>query len=754
MTRELSAPTPKNIAAPFQKPKPNASIEDKSGFVSLKPNASIEDKSGFVSIKPNASIEDKSGFVSIKPNASIEDKSGFVSIKPNASIEDKSGFVSIKPNASIEDKSGFVSPKPNASLKDDCGFVTTKPAVAENTGLVFSKFSVVLSAGCALAPKGQIQRSHGTSGNLGNSNFPYPLLIRKKMKTANFIHGVTANTEKYTKPQTLVLNDSVKSCCQTARVQYAVAPMSFTTSHVKRGFTAAVTRLGDASSFLSTCRSPGGCIAFAVAPVALVNLIAPGKSSFLSPKSADITDSSSSHELTLVTEIRDLPGFLASGIGGLKKFMEKVGEQHESPGRERKNPARKNTKVLSQRMLYLVRENETLEMIARSELGDSRYLDLIVTINRAEVHKLKQGDVLVPVVYTGQQIWLPSQSELSIYKKNFFRSKNGNAGKGLYFNAMSLNSGSSTTNLPQVERPRSNSQKHRVEAPTHVLWADRFIDRDQLAGKDGATSLHYFDATPSIVGSPGRLADILNDVRFSGNRHSIRIDRLNESQISERRCYQVRLGETLESVALRDPLIGDVQLWTLIAKINGMSTELDADGRTVAKLVQGQYLVLPTTAEMAEFKLLDKLNRAAGERTKVIDGKPPSPFGELFSTLQNLQRSMKSSSKVESLSDFCKLIVFRSDTAEGVVHNIKLQAWITGCWQMIASYDCTPQASTRTISRSDGKSELLRIDLPPEIAEQMATEDFRRNWHFYYNHYFIQQQANLVSTDMNMQPNV
>jgi nucleoid-associated protein YgaU len=66
--------------------------------------------------------------------------------------------------------------------------------------------------------------------------------------------------------------------------------------------------------------------------------------------------------------------------------------------------------------------------------------------------------------------------------------------------------------------------------------------------------------------------------------------------------YTVRLGDTLRTVAMRHAALKDATLWRLIAEINGLSTELDADGTPVAKVLRETTLRLPTSEEIDSFR--------------------------------------------------------------------------------------------------------------------------------------------------------
>ena len=207
-------------------------------------------------------------------------------------------------------------------------------------------------------------------------------------------------------------------------------------------------------------------------------------------------------------------------------------------------------------------------------------------------------------------------------------------------------------------------------------------------------------------------------------------------QISDRRCYHVRLGETLQSVSLRDPLMNDVRLWKLLASINGLSIEVDGTGRPTAKLTRGQYLVLPNEAEVVQFKNDNKVDLVGIDRSdKNVreQGKPATD-----SNKENTEMS-KSSIEYEKLDDHCRVVLIQSS-----VNSIILQLETDQRWRTVARYDCSNSGISRSLIHSSGAAQHIRVDLPLGIAIDMAKEDFRRNWTFYCDSHFLQQKFGFV----------
>ncbi len=66
--------------------------------------------------------------------------------------------------------------------------------------------------------------------------------------------------------------------------------------------------------------------------------------------------------------------------------------------------------------------------------------------------------------------------------------------------------------------------------------------------------------------------------------------------------YIARLGDSLKSVAMKHPALQDVNLWKLVAEINGISTEVDGRGAAVATLSRGAVLMIPSNVDVEEYR--------------------------------------------------------------------------------------------------------------------------------------------------------
>src|SRR6185503_8198178 len=68
----------------------------------------------------------------------------------------------------------------------------------------------------------------------------------------------------------------------------------------------------------------------------------------------------------------------------------------------------------------------------------------------------------------------------------------------------------------------------------------------------------------------------------------------------------VRLGDTLQAIALRHPALQDISLWKLLAEMNGLDSGVDEHGKPIAQLKRGTSIIIPTEAEIREFRQRQK----------------------------------------------------------------------------------------------------------------------------------------------------
>ena len=411
------------------------------------------------------------------------------------------------------------------------------------------------------------------------------------------------------------------------------------------------------------------------------------------------TENDGKHFTTSFVEAMRLSDFL--------KLLEKASELEQKKEHKKQWAARSLTQ---HRVRYLVKKDDTLENVAERILGDIRFVQLLITINRAEIIFTIANGKTVSTIYEGQYLWIPTPNELNIHKKHYFNS-NSAAIRG---NELP----------PEAETP---IMVEEYEAPTTV--------RD-FAARHRSITAPPVGHSAGPVSSP--MALVLYRLRFAGNRNSVNLDEIEPAQPSDRRHHKVRLGETLQSIAVHDPLMKDVNMWILICRLNNLATAIDVVGRPRTLLTRGETIMLPNAAEIEEFRLLSKLVEIAELAGKKIDvdfsRRSTASAAPAASAHCKVERQMS----IQKLADRCRMIsTDNNDTA----YSIKLQIESDGKWSTVSSYESKGGKTLRYTYKIDGSKSCLEVGLPAAVSREMAVEDFQRNWRFYHKRF------NSIKTD-------
>lgn len=405
------------------------------------------------------------------------------------------------------------------------------------------------------------------------------------------------------------------------------------------------------------------------------------------------------------------------GLKAALKFCEVVGlvELEEKLEQQKKADSEKQDvkgTLSPARVKYEVKPGDTLQSIAIEKLGDDRFVDLIVTINRSEVTFRTDNGVRVPLVFAGQLLWLPSEQERSIYQKHYFSGKAGKGGSPCVQASTGEDSATRTARVSAQEKLHSEAMREQF-APQADSKATR-LQRKRLPS----------DSTP--------IAQTLEKLRFAGNRQSVRWNEVNTGDpISGRESYQVKLGETLQSIALNHPRMGDVRFWVVIATLNDLPTHVDQYGQPIAIIECGQLLVLPTALELIDFCTTGNIT---GPVRRSRNTGSPGTTGDTV-VVPNLAVSIcqietEKIVEVRNFTPTARMIVSESST-DMDQFSVKLQVVVGYEWKLIASYDSFRGTATRTRYGINGVKATMRLNLPLPVVREMAVEDFSRNWTFH-----------------------
>jgi hypothetical protein len=185
--------------------------------------------------------------------------------------------------------------------------------------------------------------------------------------------------------------------------------------------------------------------------------------------------------------------------------------------------------------------------------------------------------------------------------------------------------------------------------------------------------------------------------------------------------YTVRLGDTLKSVAMRHPALGDVSLWRLLAQVNEMPTTVDERGVPIAALIRGTVIGIPLPQEVEEFRNQHK-------------GAPVLPASSIPIERRRRARSEKDKTSVQQfiqqLGDTTR-VVRRTVSGAFQIYTVRLEIKQDGSWLPVVAYDVKPNGSIRHEYKLDGSVQSQTIDLPNDAANEMAKADIKKNWHDY-----------------------
>jgi len=442
-----------------------------------------------------------------------------------------------------------------------------------------------------------------------------------------------------------------------------------------------------------------------------------------------------------------LPSIGSLNLSQIIGLGERLQEAVSGAGNETSEPQPK-PQLQQHRTKYLVKEGDTLESIAQEKLGDARLVQLLITINRAVVNYRLEGERKVAYVVPNQYMWLPTDHELEVHKRNFF----GKHGKDSSV-SLAINSKQNTPLIPPVSFDHTKEVSVEVSASMQD-FRPASSSSNPISGNRMSAGYEVKKAVPnagsinhpnssSVNETGSKMAGNLDKLRHAGDRKSVNLDEIEylSTQVSHRQCYQVREGESLMSIAASLESMGHISMWKLLAKINGFQIEEGDLGKPAEKLHAGQFIVLPTTEELNEYKLLEKLtstSKAAVSNVSVAENAfncvqyqrqietPPPP------ALVALAQGVGGLTTVQKLSNFTRLVFNDLPHLENCF-SITVEARWNGQWKPMASYECRHGQTTRHLYNKHGEIKSMEVELPPFVVKEMAKEDFVRNWNAYVN---------------------
>ncbi len=196
--------------------------------------------------------------------------------------------------------------------------------------------------------------------------------------------------------------------------------------------------------------------------------------------------------------------------------------------------------------------------------------------------------------------------------------------------------------------------------------------------------------------------------------------------------HLVRSGETVANVART--CLGDARLEGLVVTINRSSIVIDRHG--VALVLPDTTLDMPCDDEVRIYR-----ENYATAKVKVVESPKVAVNKRLLATIamnvvDQITVETNNESSTTQLSDGCRVFIGNQGPI-GTQFSVKLQASFHSGYVTIAAYESILVRTRRVIFKPDGSCSQLDIDLPVDVAREMAKRDFQCNWKRYYDGYFF-----------------
>lgn len=280
------------------------------------------------------------------------------------------------------------------------------------------------------------------------------------------------------------------------------------------------------------------------------------------------------------------PELTAEEIAALAK--RKLIEEEERRNRQleqlKQLQERRESERRSQRGSYRIRFGDSLISIAKNKFRDALMAPLIYDLNKRDLPLMRYGQKIVATLKIDQTIALPSQNDVDEYRRN-----------PITHSDVDMSFPAGATASPDKAPASFPSAEAELAARFGLSWTippTTALNRKSLFDSENVK---------------GRRTDAVRK-KVRDNRHNIEaalgpLKAKPQPVPTEPRIrYLCRIGDTLRSIAQKHPALNDPDLWELLAIVNDLSTDINQKGEPVVKLRRGQQLLLPTPAEIDEWR--------------------------------------------------------------------------------------------------------------------------------------------------------
>jgi hypothetical protein len=272
----------------------------------------------------------------------------------------------------------------------------------------------------------------------------------------------------------------------------------------------------------------------------------------------------------------------AAMIAEARRRQQEKEDEKKKEKDEQESAADRDKKDQDKRQKYMVREGDTLENIATRMLRDKLLAGLIFEINNAVIPTVSRGGKKYVELPVRLVIFLPNSIDIRDYRA---RMVSGTAASDVV--------------LHQTE-PEYESAEQELQAKFGEHWDGTSASGSKVEGASDGEAIEDME-------SSARAAYQARRKHIESFLGPLAAPKSEESPASLK-CT-VRLGDSLKSIAIKNPLLNDVTLWKLLAEINNLSTETDEKGVPTVKLKRGQELIMPGEAQINAFRKREQRDR-------------------------------------------------------------------------------------------------------------------------------------------------
>lgn len=429
----------------------------------------------------------------------------------------------------------------------------------------------------------------------------------------------------------------------------------------------------------------------------------------------------------------------------------KAQREDKPTGDIKRQPEKKNSSEPQVRRRYAVRPGDTLQSIAKIHLFDERFALLLEMINRANLHYKFEGSLRKVTLRVGQNIWLPTASEMKVHRSLFFTEKNSKQFSSDPETSL-LNTPTQVQNvlveLNSAQRFEQNTEQKRTpysevnseeKFEHHSTFLTDLADLPKpkvirkVTRKVQAQTAKQASTVAPLECSENEgknLFSVLNVIRHTGKRES--------SSLPELTIFSSNEHKTIVA-GVEDP-------------VRVENKGMEANNNTFDMLSQifeqqNNNAIQKSSAESSN--IADVLKRlresAAANKRNSADFGNFAAEQQVDTLVDLVQHNKDIEQLLVQLSETVR-VTSKEETRDRASFVIALQTKLQNQWITVASYESKRGQTARFLFRQNGGRQEFTLQLPQFVVRNMALQDFTRNYQNYISEFLGESSQRRNST--------